>query len=171
MPESPPRGDVRLLRKYPNRRIYDTELRRYLTLAELGTMVKGGLRVRVLDTRDDADVTRAVLLQVIAEQDGLIDAMPVELLHLLLRAHGTLHQAPLTASLQQVMGRAMAWSDAWVGGVHQWWPLGAAVGAAAGGTNAPEPDPRAVVDPPGPNDAAEDPVRARMDALLSRLRG
>jgi polyhydroxyalkanoate synthesis repressor PhaR len=59
----------RVIKKYPNRRLYDTEISRYITLDEIRQLVVDSIDFVVLDQRDDQDITRSILLQVIAEQE------------------------------------------------------------------------------------------------------
>jgi len=60
----------RLIKKYPNRRLYDTELSRYITLADVRDLVMKGMQIRVLDTANDADITRSILLQIMLEEES-----------------------------------------------------------------------------------------------------
>ena len=62
-------GRTRLIRKYPNRRLYDTEESRYITFADIRDLVLQGVDFRVIDKRNDEDLTRCILLQVICEQE------------------------------------------------------------------------------------------------------
>lgn len=59
----------RIIKKYPNRRLYDTELSRYITLADVRELVMKCIPFRVLDTVTDADLTRAILLQIMLEEE------------------------------------------------------------------------------------------------------
>lgn len=60
----------RIIKKYPNRRLYDTELSRYITLADVRDLVMAGGHFRVLDTANDADITRSILLQIMLEEEA-----------------------------------------------------------------------------------------------------
>ncbi|TVQ84418.1 MAG: polyhydroxyalkanoate synthesis repressor PhaR [Chromatiaceae bacterium] len=60
----------RIIKKYPNRRLYDTELSRYITLADVRDLVMAGAPFRVLDTANDADITRSILLQIMLEEEA-----------------------------------------------------------------------------------------------------
>lgn len=60
---------LRLIKKYPNRRLYDTEISRYITLEEIRQLVLEGIEFRVQDKKSEKDITRSILLQVIAEQE------------------------------------------------------------------------------------------------------
>jgi polyhydroxyalkanoate synthesis repressor PhaR len=59
----------RIIKKYPNRRLYDTELSRYITLADVRDLVMQGVPFRVLDSANDADLTRSILLQIMLEEE------------------------------------------------------------------------------------------------------
>ncbi len=60
---------TRIIKKYPNRRLYDTEESRYITLADVRSLVLDGVDFAVIDKKTDANITRCVLLQVICEQE------------------------------------------------------------------------------------------------------
>ncbi len=61
---------VRIIKKYPNRRLYDTELSRYITLSDVRDLVMRCVPFRVQDTANDADLTRAILLQIMLEEES-----------------------------------------------------------------------------------------------------
>ena len=60
----------RIIKKYPNRRLYDTEVSRYVTLADVRALVMQGVGFRVLDTNNDDDITRTILLQIMLEEES-----------------------------------------------------------------------------------------------------
>lgn len=60
----------RIIKKYPNRRLYDTEVSRYVTLADVRALVMQGVSFRVLDTNNDDDITRTILLQIMLEEES-----------------------------------------------------------------------------------------------------
>ncbi len=62
--------DLRIIKKYPNRRLYDTELSRYITLADVRDLVLRCVPFRVQDTATDADLTRSILLQIMLEEES-----------------------------------------------------------------------------------------------------
>src|SRR5205814_8063367 len=74
-----------LIKKYGNRRLYDTEASRYITLDELAARVRGGSEVRVVDAKSQEDLTGATLTQLIMENRGASRLLPVSLLHQLIR--------------------------------------------------------------------------------------
>lgn len=60
---------ARVIKKYPNRRLYDTEVSRYITLADIRQLVLDQTRLVVIDKKSGDDITRSILLQVISEQE------------------------------------------------------------------------------------------------------
>jgi polyhydroxyalkanoate synthesis repressor PhaR len=60
---------VRVLKKYPNRRLYDTQASAYVTLADVKQMVLAGETFEVRDAKTGDDITRAILLQIILEEE------------------------------------------------------------------------------------------------------
>jgi len=62
---------TRVIKKYANRRLYDTETSHYITLADLKQLVSEGVAVHIVDAKTRQDLTREVLLQLVAEQESL----------------------------------------------------------------------------------------------------
>jgi polyhydroxyalkanoate synthesis repressor PhaR len=60
----------RIIKKYPNRRLYDTELSHYITLADVRALVMDCAEFRVVDAANDADITRSILLQIMLEEES-----------------------------------------------------------------------------------------------------
>lgn len=60
---------VRVIKKYPNRRLYDTDTSSYITLAEVKSLVMGSERFVVRDAKTNEDLTRSILLQIILEEE------------------------------------------------------------------------------------------------------
>ena len=67
-PDSTPQG-TRVIKKYPNRRLYDTVTSSYVTLAEIKQLVIDARPFSVLDAKTGADLTRSILLQIILEEE------------------------------------------------------------------------------------------------------
>jgi polyhydroxyalkanoate synthesis repressor PhaR len=74
-----------LVKKYGNRRLYDTDRSRYITLEELADSVREGNEVRVVDARTNEDLTTATLAQIIVEGRGAARLLPAPLLVQLIR--------------------------------------------------------------------------------------
>ncbi len=84
MANSNPNGPI-VIKKYGNRRLYDTDQSRYLTLEELSHRIRAGNNVRVTDAKTGADLTQAVLSQIILEQPRTARLLPIPLLTQLIR--------------------------------------------------------------------------------------
>ncbi len=67
--------NIRIIKKYPNRRIYDTQESRYITLGDVRDMVIEGVDFQVIDTQSKKDITRSILLQIIIEQESEADPL------------------------------------------------------------------------------------------------
>jgi len=63
-------SEQRLIKKYPNRRLYDTEESRYITLTDVQKLVRDGVEIKVTDTQSGDDITRGILIQIITEQEA-----------------------------------------------------------------------------------------------------
>ena len=59
----------RIIKKYPNRRLYDTQVSRYITLSDVRELVMTCTSFKVIDTSNDSDITRAILLQIMLEEE------------------------------------------------------------------------------------------------------
>lgn len=82
-------SQTRIIKKYPNRRLYDTEESRYITLSEIRQLVRDQVDFQVIERKTQTDITTQVLLQVIAEQENQGERLlSPEFLAGLIRAHG-----------------------------------------------------------------------------------
>ncbi len=62
-------SEPRIIKKYPNRRLYDTAISSYITLEDVKHLVLERAEFRVIDARSNDDITRSILLQIISEQE------------------------------------------------------------------------------------------------------
>ena len=76
---------VKVVKKYPNRRLYDTEASRYITLEELAQQIRDGAEVKVVDAKEKEDLTQQTFAQIILESRGAARLLPVPLLVQLIR--------------------------------------------------------------------------------------
>lgn len=74
------------IRKYPNRRLYDTDASRYVTLAEVAAMIAGGKELRVVDAKSGEDLTKVTMLQIICENKSQQEALPIAFLRQIIQA-------------------------------------------------------------------------------------
>jgi polyhydroxyalkanoate synthesis repressor PhaR len=79
--------DPVVIKKYPNRRLYNTAAGRYVNLEDLAALIRQGTEVRVVDAKSGEDLTRVVLTQIITEDaKGQPSGLPLELLRQLIVA-------------------------------------------------------------------------------------
>ena len=91
---------IRIIKKYPNRRLYDTANSGYITLADVKQMVLEFIDFQVIDAKSGDDLTRGILLQIILEEESA--GMPMfssEMLSQMIRFYGN--------ALQGIMGAAL----------------------------------------------------------------
>ena len=91
--EKAPSGTV-VIKKYANRRLYNTATSTYVTLDDLAAMVKGGTDFVVYDAKTGDDITRSVLAQIIFDEEGKgQNLLPIKFLRQLIRFYGDQMQA------------------------------------------------------------------------------
>ena len=97
-------SEPRVIKKYPNRRLYDTVESRYITLADIRRLVVERIDFLVVDKKSQEDITRAILLQVIAEQEQRGEPlMSRDFLSQLMRSYGGAVQGVVGSYLEQSM--------------------------------------------------------------------
>lgn len=95
-------SEPRIIKKYPNRRLYDTELSRYITLADVRELVLSGGEFRVIEANTEEDLTRSILLQIIIEQEsGGEPLFTTEVLTKMIRFYGDSVQQAFTSYLEK----------------------------------------------------------------------
>ena len=95
-------NEPRTIKKYPNRRLYDTVESRYITLADIRRLVIEGIDFVVVDKKSQADISRTILLQVIAEQEhGGEPLMSRDFLSQVIRSYGGAMRGMVGSYLEQ----------------------------------------------------------------------
>jgi polyhydroxyalkanoate synthesis repressor PhaR len=95
-------SELRTIKKYPNRRLYDTVESRYITLADIRRLVIERIDFVVIDKKSQEDITRSILLQVIAEQEhGVEPLMSRDFLSHIIRSYGGATQGMIGSYLEQ----------------------------------------------------------------------
>ncbi|MEO6897649.1 MAG: polyhydroxyalkanoate synthesis repressor PhaR [Caldimonas sp.] len=93
---------VRILKKYPNRRLYDTEISSYITLTEVKAMVLAGTAFEVRDAKTGDDLTRSILLQIILEEEsGGVPMFSASMLAQIIRFYGHAMQGMMGSYLEK----------------------------------------------------------------------
>jgi len=100
---------ARIIKKYPNRRLYDTAESRYITLTDIKNLVLRDTNLMVVDKKTGDDITRSVLLQVITEQEQNGNAiLSADFLAQIIRCYGILASGKLAGHLTQSLRRFIA---------------------------------------------------------------
>jgi polyhydroxyalkanoate synthesis repressor PhaR len=95
-------SEPRTIKKYPNRRLYDTVESRYITLDDIRRLVLEGIDFVVVDKKTQGDITRSILLQVIAEQEhGGEPLMSRDFLSQMIRSYGGAMSGMVGSYLEQ----------------------------------------------------------------------
>ena len=96
-------NDVRIIKKYPNRRLYDTATSSYITLADVKKLVLENVEFKVEDAKSKEDLTRAILLQIILEEESVVGA-PIfssDVLAKIIRFYGNAMQGMMANYLEK----------------------------------------------------------------------
>jgi polyhydroxyalkanoate synthesis repressor PhaR len=92
----------RVIKKYPNRRLYDTNTSAYITLTEVKELVLGNTAFEVLDAKTNEDITRSILLQIILEEEaGGQPLFTAEMLAHMIRCYGNAMQGVMGTFLER----------------------------------------------------------------------
>ncbi|MGC2518066.1 MAG: polyhydroxyalkanoate synthesis repressor PhaR [Burkholderiales bacterium] len=95
---------ARLIKKYPNRRLYDTKTSAYITLADVKQLVLQGEEFQILDAKTGEDLTRSILLQIILEEEaGGAPMFSSDILTQFIRCYGNTMQGMLGNYLERNM--------------------------------------------------------------------
>ena len=101
-PEEKMESTVRLIKKYPNRRLYDTKTSSYITLADVKQMVLKNEAFQVLDAKSNEDLSRQILLQIILdEESGGMPMFSSDLLSQMIRSYGSAMQGFMGSYLEK----------------------------------------------------------------------
>lgn len=100
--------EPKVIKRYTNRKLYDTVESRYVTLDEIAEMIKGGAEVKVIDNRTKDDLTSVTLAQIIFEEEKKTSKMSLETLRDLIRYGGEMAQRLVEGTRADLRGRVEA---------------------------------------------------------------
>lgn len=95
-------SEIRIIKKYPNRRLYDTAISSYITLEDVRRLVMEHTEFSVRDAKSEQDITRSILLQIILEREE--DGEPIfstEVLEQIIRFYGDALQGMISSYLEK----------------------------------------------------------------------
>jgi len=114
-----------VIKKYNNRRLYDTEKNAYVTLAALSEMIKEGRQIEVVDAQTKEDVTAFTLTQIILEEAKNKNfLLPVPLLHLMIQFGETILSEFFEKYLQQIIKNYLTYKTSVDAQFSKWLELG-----------------------------------------------
>jgi polyhydroxyalkanoate synthesis repressor PhaR len=97
-------GEERLIKKYPNRRLYDTQTSTYVTLTDIKALVMSSEVFKVVDAKTEEDLTRNILLQIILEEEaGGSPVFSSQMLSQIIRFYGNSMQGLMGNYLEKTM--------------------------------------------------------------------
>ena len=95
-------SEIRVIKKYPNRRLYDTATSSYITLADVKKLVLENVDFKVIDAKSNEDLTRAILLQIIIdEESGGVPMFSSDMLSQIIRFYGNAMQGMMGTFLEK----------------------------------------------------------------------
>jgi polyhydroxyalkanoate synthesis repressor PhaR len=95
-------SDIRVIKKYPNRRLYDTATSSYITLADVKKLVLENVEFKVVDAKTSEDLTRAILLQIIIDEEaGGVPMFSSDMLSQIIRFYGNAMQGMMGTFLEK----------------------------------------------------------------------
>lgn len=95
-------SEQRIIKKYPNRRLYDTATSSYITLADVKKLVLDNVEFKVVDAKSGEDLTRSILLQIIIEEEACGSPMfTSDMLTQIIRFYGNAMQGMMGAFLEK----------------------------------------------------------------------
>ncbi len=161
------------IKKYANRRLYDTSRSTYINLDDLATLVRDGAEIQVIDASSGEDLTREVLLQVVLETLRGVDFFPTGMLRRLIRATGEspaqkLLRRQIISGMEMMSDQLDRWETLTSPFTPDW-------AQPSNKDAAPQPPPAATPEPPPPEEPEPeakdelDELRERLSALEKRL--
>ena len=84
----PSAKDPKVIKRYTNRKLYDTVESRYVTLDEIAVMIKQGVEVKIVDNKSKEDLTSVTLAQIVFEEEKKASRMPLSVLREIIRHPG-----------------------------------------------------------------------------------
>ncbi len=108
--------ETRIIKKYPNRRLYDTEISSYITLEDVRHLVMQHVDFRVQEAKSKQDITRSILLQIILErEEGGEPIFSEPMLQEIIRFYGDSLQGMMTSYLEKSLKLFVEQQDKWRG--------------------------------------------------------
>ncbi len=103
-------NNQRIIKKYPNRRLYDTTTSHYITLEEVKNLVLSYTPLKIIDAKTNIDITRLVLLQVLVEaEDSTSPMFSISFLEQIIRCYGDSTQAIMSRFMEHSISEFLSY--------------------------------------------------------------
>jgi len=112
-----------LIKKYSNRKLYDLNRSRYVTLEEIAEMIRQGRQVKIVDADSQEDLTNVTLVQILLEEEKRRNLLPVAFLHRLIK-YGEMYQDVFRQYLSSSLDAMLSMQREAKKGMEQWTKLG-----------------------------------------------
>ena len=112
-----------LIKKYSNRKLYDLNRSRYITLEEIAELIRGGRHVKIVDAETQEDLTNITLAQILLEEEKRRNLLPVPFLHQLIK-YGQVYQDFFRQYLASNMEAMISMQREAEKGIKEWKKLG-----------------------------------------------
>jgi polyhydroxyalkanoate synthesis repressor PhaR len=112
-----------VIKKYSNRKLYDLNRSRYVTLEEIAEMIRQGRQVKIVDADSQEDLTNVTLVQILLEEEKRRNLLPVAFLHRLIK-YGEMYQDVFRQYLSSSLDAMLSMQREAKKGIEQWAKLG-----------------------------------------------
>jgi polyhydroxyalkanoate synthesis repressor PhaR len=112
-----------VIKKYSNRKLYDLNRSRYVTLEEIAEMIRQGRQVKIVDADSQEDLTNVTLVQILLEEEKRRNLLPVAFLHRLIK-YGEMYQDVFRQYLSSSLDAMLSVQREAKKGMEQWAKLG-----------------------------------------------
>jgi len=112
-----------VIKKYSNRKLYDLNRSRYVTLEEIAEMIRQGRQVKIVDADSQEDLTNVTLVQILLEEEKRRNLLPVAFLHRLIK-YGEMYQDVFRQYLSSSLDAMLSMQRETKKGMGQWTTLG-----------------------------------------------
>ncbi len=148
-------GESILIKKYSNRKLYDLNRSRYITLEEIAELIRQGRGVKIVDADTQEDLTNITLVQILLEEEKRRNLLPVPFLHQLIK-YGEMYQELFQQYLSSSLDALISMQKEAEKGIKQWTKL-----SGLGGIVSPE-------ERGTPEDVST--LKAELDSLKEKLK-
>lgn len=112
-----------LIKKYSNRKLYDLNRSRYITLEEIADLIRQGSQVKIVDADTQEDLTNITLVQILLGEEKQRNLLPVPFLHQLIK-YGEMYQDLFQQYLSSTLDAMISMQRGAEKGIKQWASLG-----------------------------------------------